>query len=485
MSSGTGSGTGIGNGTGSATSGGSIGWMTNMPGAHHTGSNTDNNISAIPEESEMVGFDSNVAAAAAAAAEINWCGVESDMGLIFGNHWVIEANSKFTKKNLLKVDVPDYNVWLGNISKNCVDCLERLMELRPSHRLGGRNIHALREHPWLRDLGLTNWENLKTKAPDCAPHFMPGKSYIQKKYGHAHPLATDPMTQQKLLKQLASKEDKDKDGNTIPSRITAKQENQFVDFHYGAPAFDSFIAVATTGPSHPKGLPFVAGSASASSFAHMPSDGSSHQLQPLALGLDKFGNTGDSLHMALPQQSIGSLIREHNSSNKQPAGQGQGRGQGQGQGHTSGSSINSNNIHNGHGGGSAGNPANSIQLLADNLKKSSIANQTASNFYGGHSRPNTGCASSGGSSTQHNHHGSELEEESAFLAPYHGNGHGGFSSGSGSSGLFKSNGARVNANGVTMLQGPSAGNYLPPSSSAPARKKFGMSVNPSAVTKRR
>ena len=83
----------------------------------------------------------------------------------------------------------------------------------------------------------------------------------------------------------------------------------------------------------------------------------------------------------------------------------------------------------------------------------------------------------------HNHHGSELEEESQFVSSHHG----GFSSGNGGSisGLFKSNGTRVNANGITTLQGPSAGNYLAPSSSAPARKKFGLSASPHAVAKRR
>jgi len=82
----------------------------------------------------------------------------------------------------------------------------------------------------------------------------------------------------------------------------------------------------------------------------------------------------------------------------------------------------------------------------------------------------------------HNHHGSELEEESSQFISSH---HGGFSSGSGGSGLFKSNGTRVNGNGMTTLQGPSAGNYLAPSSSAPARKKYGMSASPNAVAKRR
>jgi hypothetical protein len=144
--SGTGSGTGIGNGgnrTGSGTSnggggpGGNGSWMSDLNlNTHHTGSNPDNIIPAIPEESEIIGFGNASAAAArksagnsggqnnnnpaALAVETNWMGVESEMGAIFGNHWAIEPNPKFTKKNLLRVEVPDYNVWLGNISKNCV-----------------------------------------------------------------------------------------------------------------------------------------------------------------------------------------------------------------------------------------------------------------------------------------------------------------------------------------------------------------------------
>ena len=412
---------------------------------------------------------------------VNWMGVESDMGAIFGNHWTIEPNPKLTKKNLLKVEVPDYNVWLGNISKNCVSCLEGLMELRPSHRLGGRNIHALREHPWLRDLGLTNWELLKTKAPDCAPHFMPGKSYIQKKYGHAHPLSSDPSTQQRLIKHLASKEDKDKNGNITPSRITPKQESQFVDFHYSAPCFDYLIAPVPVGLKLDNCLPFMSNSNVTSQS--IINSGSSHQLQPLEKTSDA------NIHMfpsSTPQPSIATLLRDQYVQGKN-ASISTGHGS-SGSGH---SISHDASAANGVAIQSNASP-HAIQTLAAELKKSNIHNNSVNNtrnaadtaihspsFYTGYAMPRPNTSMNNASvSVQHingQNAGSEIEEEVSYIS-----GHCGISLnaniGGNSSGLFKSNGSRVNGNGVPINHGPSAGNYLNPSTAvSPARKKVGLS----------
>jgi hypothetical protein len=215
---------------------------------------------------------------------------------------------------------------------------------------------------------------------------MPGKSYIQKKYGHPHPLSADPVAQQRLLKQVASKDDKDKNGVPIQSRITAKQEIQFSDFHYGAPAFDSLIT-AIPGPMlQNTTLPFVTGSSAASS-AFLTNGGSSHQLQ--ARGVDKFvgGGSVDQDNMQLfPQQNIGGLMRESNSSNKSSS-----VSQSQGQIHPQASIA----INNGGGGGGGNSNGSSLQVLTDNMKKSSITNQNASAFYSGHARPSTGYTNGG------------------------------------------------------------------------------------------
>ena len=173
----------------------------------------------------------------------NWHGVEDGMGAIYGNHWATEEhpNPKKSKKNLLKVEVPDYNVWLGNLSKSCVDCIGGLFEIRPAHRLGGRNIHALRTHNWMKDHGLSDWNLLKTKVPNCAPHFMPGKSYIQKKYGTSHPMSTEPISYQKQQKHLQNSNDRDRNGQLVASKISREQESEFHKFSYGAPAFNYLL----------------------------------------------------------------------------------------------------------------------------------------------------------------------------------------------------------------------------------------------------
>ena len=447
-------------------------------------------------------------------AHTSWCGVESEMGAIFGNHWAIESNPKLTKKNSLKVEVPDYNVWLGNLSKSCVDCIENLLELRPSHRLGGRNIHVLREHLWMQELGLTDWENLKSKAPDCAPHFMPGKSYIQKKYGHAHPLATDAAAHAKLLKNLSSKEDRDKQGNVIASKIHAKQEAQFAEFHYGSPAFDYLVSSPETVPSANGGSigtlpPFVAGS-SAVYNNPSPSGGTSHHLLNSSPSHSSHANRDAAVTiiqsngmrgqnaaasvaayaLLYPQQSIASQMKR-DAERDIPTGAGAGAV----------ATANVGGAGGLNGGGSLavaqgpGQGSSSLQTLAANLKKSSLNN--ANSFYTGYApqiRPSTGQQGQGYGAQSYDSRQKSIDndDETSFSISRH---HGGFSSGRGGeagaiggagSGLFKSNGARVNVNGLATNQGPSAGNFLPAScTGGPARKKFGKSSNSIVVAQRR
>ena len=138
-------------------------------------------------------------------------------GPIFGEHWNFPEDEihRLGKGAKLKVDVPSYNMWLGNISKECVDCIGGLFDIRPGHRLGGRNIHALRLHPWLINHKLTDWNFLRAKSPQCAPHFMPGKSYIQSKYG-------------KVAKDNANHEYEE------DRPLTNKEKAQFRDFAFGS-----------------------------------------------------------------------------------------------------------------------------------------------------------------------------------------------------------------------------------------------------------
>ena len=80
---------------------------------------------------------------------------------IFGDHWLVDEG---LLSSSLRVPIPSFNVWLGNISPNCVSMLEGLFEVRPSHRLGGRRIESLRTHPWLHSQGLSDWASLTSKT---------------------------------------------------------------------------------------------------------------------------------------------------------------------------------------------------------------------------------------------------------------------------------------------------------------------------------
>lgn len=91
----------------------------------------------------------------------------------FGDHWVVDEGVLSTN---LRVAIPSFNVWLGNISSNCISMLEGLFEVRPSHRLGGRRIEVLRTHPWLHSQGLSDWAALTSRTTQ-APHFVPGKLF--------------------------------------------------------------------------------------------------------------------------------------------------------------------------------------------------------------------------------------------------------------------------------------------------------------------
>lgn len=73
----------------------------------------------------------------------------------------------------LQVPIPLQSSWLGEVSPACASLLSGLFELRPSLRLGGRNISALKGHAWLREKAVDDWQALESKT--LAPFFRPGK----------------------------------------------------------------------------------------------------------------------------------------------------------------------------------------------------------------------------------------------------------------------------------------------------------------------
>jgi len=50
------------------------------------------------------------------------------------------------------------------ISENFTSFLQGLLEVRPTYRLGARNIHALKAHPFFSENNVSNWDYLCTKA---------------------------------------------------------------------------------------------------------------------------------------------------------------------------------------------------------------------------------------------------------------------------------------------------------------------------------
>ena len=135
---------------------------------------------------------------------------------IYGDHWSCEDGP--LPSNLF-VSLPPGNQWLGSISNECNSLLEGLFEVRPSRRLGGRRIEALRTHPWLETQGLSDWESLSNKITS-APHFIPGKVYAPRaqrdKHHHHH----------------KGKESKDREEENLflekdSPRISPEQERQF------------------------------------------------------------------------------------------------------------------------------------------------------------------------------------------------------------------------------------------------------------------
>ena len=138
---------------------------------------------------------------------------------IFGDHWSCEDGPLPSN---LYVSLPPGNQWLGSISNECNSLLEGLFEVRPSHRLGGRRIEALRTHPWLETQGLSDWESLSNKITS-APHFIPGKVYAPRaqrdKHHHHHHKGKESKDRGELQEDLFLEKDS--------PRISPEQERQF------------------------------------------------------------------------------------------------------------------------------------------------------------------------------------------------------------------------------------------------------------------
>jgi len=140
---------------------------------------------------------------------------------LFGDHWSCDEGPLVAN---LCVSLPPGNQWLGVISDECNSLLEGLFEVRPSRRLGGRRIEALRNHPWLDCQGLSDWESLTSKIT-TAPHFVPGKIYAPRAERDKH-----------RDRKGRERSERDADDGLLTEkdtpRISSEQEKQFSGCSY-------------------------------------------------------------------------------------------------------------------------------------------------------------------------------------------------------------------------------------------------------------
>lgn len=150
---------------------------------------------------------------------------------VYGTFWVYPCEP--SSADGLKVQIPSSNAWLGAITKECQEMLRGLFEVRPTHRWGGRNIHKIRDSPWLSAKNLSNWSNLQLKDPDVTPHFIPGKAIVHERVRH----------------------DRDDRGRREASEeriITSEQEKQFAEFGFTHPDLITLMQETSPPPTTSK-----------------------------------------------------------------------------------------------------------------------------------------------------------------------------------------------------------------------------------------
>lgn len=74
-----------------------------------------------------------------------------------GDHWIVDE----ILPPALIVTIPKTAAWMGTFTKECYSLLEGMFDIRPSHRLGCRNIESLLQHPWFRTI---NWRDIENKT---------------------------------------------------------------------------------------------------------------------------------------------------------------------------------------------------------------------------------------------------------------------------------------------------------------------------------
>lgn len=142
-----------------------------------------------------------------------------------GDHWLVEDG---TLHHALYVDIPDSTPWLGLISPECQRVLAGLFEVRPSHRLGARNIQTLRRCKWLQIYHLQDWDQMLMHR-EYQPRFQPGKRFIRECLDRM-----DEMGEAQMLGEDDMSDDSVQNLCEVAQDLTPEEEAAFKPFLYVA-----------------------------------------------------------------------------------------------------------------------------------------------------------------------------------------------------------------------------------------------------------
>lgn len=175
-----------------------------------------------------------------------------------GDHWLVEDGILHPS---LYVDIPESNPWLGPISLDCQRILAGFFEVRPNHRLGARNMAALKRCKLFDKYKLNNWDDL-LHTRRFEPRFQPGKRFIKEcldkmdDIGEARVLGDDNSTNEESCNNLA---------DLVPQELTAEEEEAFEHFYHVASQHEHLF---TTSASSTLGA--NSANSMSSSFASLP-----------------------------------------------------------------------------------------------------------------------------------------------------------------------------------------------------------------------
>lgn len=96
------------------------------------------------------------------------------------DYWNVDVSYDFIMDNNLFIPLPMANPWLGDISTDCLDLLQGLLDIRPHCRLGGRNFLTLRNLEIFKKFNFINWEvDLNPLESSYKPQVKPSKKTIE------------------------------------------------------------------------------------------------------------------------------------------------------------------------------------------------------------------------------------------------------------------------------------------------------------------